>query len=42
MNPSTVRYFFQGNGNRASGTYIPENGLGSWTGIIRLQRNFWP
>jgi hypothetical protein len=42
MNPATVRYFFQGNGNRASGTYVPDNGLGTWTGIIRLQRNFWP
>jgi hypothetical protein len=42
MNPSTVRYNYQGNGNRAAGQYIPENGLGSWTGIIRLQRNFWP
>jgi hypothetical protein len=42
MNPSTVRYNYQGNGNRAAGLYTPENGLGTWTGIIRLQRNFWP
>jgi Porin subfamily len=41
MNSSTVRYNFAGNGNRAAGTYVPDN-LGSWTGIIRLQRNFWP
>ena len=42
MNPATVRYNYQGNGTRAAGLYIPDNGLGTWTGIIRLQRNFWP
>jgi hypothetical protein len=42
MNPATVRYNYQGNGTRAAGLYVPDNGLGSWTGILRLQRNFWP
>lgn len=42
MNPATVRYNFNGYGTRAAGLYIPDNGLGNWTGIVRLQRNFWP
>lgn len=41
MNPATVLYNFGGAGSRPAGTYTPEN-LGSWTGILRLQRNFYP
>ena len=41
MNPARVAFNYAGNGTRPAGTYVPEN-LGSWTGIVRIQRNFYP
>jgi len=41
FDPSLVRLSFAGAGGRAAGLYTPSN-EGVWSGILRVQRNFWP
>jgi hypothetical protein len=40
MDPNTVRWNF-GGGGRPAGLYVPAN-QDIWSGVMRLQRNFWP
>jgi hypothetical protein len=43
-NPATgsgVTYSFGGGGNRAGALYAPAD-EGMWSGLLRVQRNFWP
>jgi hypothetical protein len=43
-NPAAARgvlFNFGGAGNRAAGLYIPSD-EGVWSGMVRVQRNFWP
>jgi len=39
--PATVRYNFAGAGGRAAGLYVPSSEE-AFSGIFRVQRNFWP
>jgi len=39
--PNTVRLNFGGAGGRAAGLYTPAD-QDVWSGILRVQRNFWP
>jgi hypothetical protein len=39
--PNTVRLNFAGAGGRAQGLYTPTD-VDVWSGILRVQRNFWP
>jgi len=41
MDPGTVRLNFAGAGGRAQGLYAPAD-QEVWSGIFRVQRNFWP
>ena len=41
MDPSTVLFNFGGGGNRAAGLYTPSD-EGVVSGLLRVQRNFWP
>jgi len=41
MDPNTVRLNFGGAGGRAAGLYVPQD-QDIWSGIFRVQRNFWP
>jgi hypothetical protein len=41
MDPNTVRVNFGGAGGRAAGLYVPSDAE-VWSGILRVQRNFWP
>jgi hypothetical protein len=41
MDPSTVLMNFGGGGNRAAGFYTPAD-EGVWSGMLRVQRNFYP
>jgi len=41
MDPNTVRVNFGGAGGRAAGLYTPSDSE-VWSGILRVQRNFWP
>jgi len=36
-----VLFNFGGAGNRAAGLYLPAD-EGVWSGLMRVQRNFWP
>jgi hypothetical protein len=39
--PATVLLNFAGSGGRALGNYVPSS-EGVWSGVFRVQRNFWP
>jgi Porin subfamily len=39
--PTVVRLSFAGAGGRAAGLYVPSNEE-VWSGVFRVQRNFWP
>jgi hypothetical protein len=39
--PATVSLNFAGSGGRALGNYVPSS-EGVWSGVFRVQRNFWP
>jgi hypothetical protein len=41
MNPALTIFSFGGGGDRAAGFYSPAN-EGVWSGLVRVQRNFWP
>ena len=41
MDPNRVFFNFGGGGNRAAGLYSPAD-EGVWSGLVRVQRNFWP
>ena len=41
MDPSQVLFNFGGGGNRAAGLYSPSD-EGVVSGLLRVQRNFWP
>jgi hypothetical protein len=41
MDPSKVAFSFGGGGNRAAGLYAPSD-EGVFSGMFRVQRNFWP
>jgi hypothetical protein len=41
MDPSQVLFNFGGGGNRAAGLYAPSD-EGVVSGMLRVQRNFWP
>ena len=41
MDANTVRLNFAGAGGRAQGLYVPAD-QEVWSGILRVQRNFWP
>jgi porin-like protein len=41
MDPSKVLFNFGGGGNRAAGLYVPSD-EGVVSGLVRVQRNFWP
>jgi hypothetical protein len=41
MDPNTVRLNFAGAGGRAAGLYTPAD-QEVWSGMLRIQRNFWP
>jgi hypothetical protein len=41
MDPGRVLWNFGGSGTRPSGLYVPAD-LGAWTGMVRIQRNFYP
>jgi hypothetical protein len=41
MDPSTILLNFGGGGNRAAGFYTPSD-EGVWSGMLRVQRNFYP
>jgi porin-like protein len=41
MDPSTILLNFGGGGNRAAGFYSPSD-EGVWSGMLRVQRNFYP
>ena len=41
MDPNLIRWNFGGAGTRPSGLYIPAN-EGAWTGLMRIQRSFYP
>ena len=41
MDPNLIRWNFGGAGTRVAGLYTPAN-EGAWTGLIRVQRNFYP
>jgi hypothetical protein len=41
MDPNRVLWNFGGAGTRPSGLYVPAD-LGTWVGMVRLQRNFYP
>jgi len=41
MDPSRVLFNFGGAGNRAAGLYTPSD-EGIVSGVVRIQRNFWP
>jgi hypothetical protein len=41
MDPARVLLNFGGGGNRAAGLYSPAD-EGVWSGMLRVQRNFWP
>ena len=41
MDPSQVLLNFGGGGNRAAGLYLPSDEA-VWSGLVRVQRNFWP
>lgn len=41
MDPNTVRWNFGGAGGRPAGLYIPAD-QDVWSGVVRVQRNFWP
>jgi hypothetical protein len=40
MDPNQILFNFGGGGNRAAGLYTPSD-EGMWTGLLRVQRNFW-
>jgi hypothetical protein len=41
MDPAQVFFNFGGGGNRAAGFYVPSD-EGVFSGLLRVQRNFWP
>jgi hypothetical protein len=41
MDPNRIRFAWQGGGNRPAGLYVPAD-EGAWSGMFRVQRNFWP
>jgi hypothetical protein len=41
MDPNTTRVTFGGSGGRSAGLYVPSD-QEVWSGILRVQRNFWP
>jgi hypothetical protein len=41
MDPNLIRYNFGGSGTRPAGLYVPAN-EGTWVGMFRVQRNFYP
>jgi Porin subfamily len=41
MDPSKIVFNFGGGGNRPAGFYSPSD-EGVWSGMLRVQRNFWP
>jgi porin-like protein len=41
MDPATILLNFGGGGNRAAGFYSPSD-EGVWSGLVRVQRNFYP
>ena len=41
MDPSQVLFTFSGGGNRPAGLYSPAD-QGVWSGMLRIQRNFYP
>jgi len=41
MDAGKVALNFGGGGNRAAGLYAPSD-EGMWSGLLRVQRNFWP
>jgi len=41
MDPNTTRINFGGAGGRAAGLYVPAD-QDVWSGLFRVQRNFWP
>lgn len=41
MDPTTVRWNFGGGTGRPAGLYVPAD-QDIWSGVIRVQRNFWP
>jgi hypothetical protein len=41
FDPSLTRLSFGGSGGRAAGLYTPSS-EGVWSGVFRVQRNFWP
>jgi hypothetical protein len=41
MDPSKIMFNFGGGGNRAAGFYSPSD-EGVWSGMLRVQRNFYP
>jgi hypothetical protein len=41
MDPSQIRWNYDGSGTRPKGLYIPAN-EGAWAGMVRVQRNFYP
>src|SRR5262249_5818965 len=41
MDPARILWAAGGAGTRPTGLYVPAD-LGAWTGMLRLQRNFYP